>query len=200
MTLSGRCVVAFLIIALITGLVACGASTAPISVGLSPSSSKAIDQAQTVSITATVAHDSKNAGVTWSVTGGGTLTNQSVSGATYNAPSSVTTTFTATVTATSISDTTKSASLTITVNPLPTITTQSVQQATAGTNEPGNDQRQRRQQSFYLEHFFRDTSSRNHDGIEHDEFGGIRACQPVLAAARLPSRSWTPREFQQARR
>lgn len=134
MTLSGRCVVAFLIIALITGLVACGASTAPISVGLSPSSSKAIDQAQTVSITATVAHDSKNAGVTWSVTGGGTLTNQSISGATYNAPASVTTAFTATVTATSISDTTKSASLTITVNPLPTITTQSVQQATAGAN------------------------------------------------------------------
>jgi hypothetical protein len=131
---SGRRVVAFLAILLASLFVACGSPNHPIAVTLSPSSTQTIDQAQTVNISATVANDSRTAGVTWTVSGGGTLTNQTTSGATYNTPASVTTTFTATVTATSVTDTSKSASLQITVNALPTITTQSVAQATAGVN------------------------------------------------------------------
>jgi large repetitive protein len=131
---SSRYVGVFFVTVLVPLLSACGGSTAPIAVSLSPSGSKALDQAQTVSITASVTHDAKNAGVTWSVSGSGTLSNQSTSGATYNAPASVTTPVTAMVIATSISDTSKSATLQITVNAVPTIATQSVQAATAGTS------------------------------------------------------------------
>ncbi|MGA9353895.1 MAG: Ig domain-containing protein [Terriglobales bacterium] len=131
---SGRYVGAFFVAVLATSLIACGGSTAPIAVSLSPNASKSVDQAQTVSITASVQNDGKNAGVTWSVSGAGMLSNQSATGATYNAPASVTTPVTAMVIATSISDTSKSATLQITVNPVPAIATQSVQTATAGTN------------------------------------------------------------------
>jgi len=129
------------LIALLTlGLAGCGSSSsAPPSIGvaLTPSGTKSIDQAQTVSITAAVANDSKSAGVTWTVSGTngsqGTLTNTSTTLATYNTPVSVTSAFTATVTATSVTDTTKSAVLKINVSPLPSITTTSLAAATAGT-------------------------------------------------------------------
>lgn len=90
----------------------------------------------TVPVTATVANDSKNGGVQWAVSGGGTLTNESTTPpytATYNAPASVSSPFTATVTATSVSDSTKSGSVQISVNPLPTVSTNSVPAGTAGT-------------------------------------------------------------------
>jgi hypothetical protein len=115
-------------------LIACGNSTAPIAITLSPGSAQQLDQAQTLSITATVANDRKSAGVTWSVAGGGTLSNQTATSATYNAPASVTNPTAVNVTATSVSDPSKSASQHITVNPLPAITTQSLPQATAGVN------------------------------------------------------------------
>lgn len=117
------------------GLSGCGTSApAPISVALTPSSAQNIDQTQTVTnISATVMHDSKNAGVTWTVSGGGTLGNQTATSATYNAPTSGKGAITATVTATSITDATKSATLTINVNPLPSISTGSLPAATAGT-------------------------------------------------------------------
>ncbi|MGB8007965.1 MAG: putative Ig domain-containing protein [Terriglobales bacterium] len=117
------------------GLLGCGgASNAAIGVGLTSGvAGNAIDQAQTVAITASVTNDSKSAGVTWSVSGGGTLTAQSTTSATFNAPTSVTRSFVATVTATSVSDATKSASLQIRVNPLPSITVTSLPAATAGT-------------------------------------------------------------------
>ena len=122
------------------GLSGCGnSSSAPPSIGvaLTPNGTKGIDQAQTVSITAAVANDSKSAGVTWSVSGTngsqGTLTNTTTTSATYNAPASVTSAFTATVTAASVTDTTKVAVLKITVSPLPSITTTSLAAATPGT-------------------------------------------------------------------
>ena len=120
------------------GLSGCGSSTPPaIGVGLTPSGTKSIDQAQTVSITAAVSNDSKSAGVTWTVSGTngsqGTLTNPTTTSVTYNTPGSVTSAFTATVTATSVTDTTKFAVLKITVSPLPSITTTSLAAATAGT-------------------------------------------------------------------
>ena len=71
--------------------------------------------------------------MTWTVSGGGSLSGQTTTAATYNAPASGTAAITATVTATSITDTTKAATLQITVNPLPAITTTSVAEATAGT-------------------------------------------------------------------
>ncbi|HEY4842296.1 MAG TPA: Ig domain-containing protein, partial [Terriglobales bacterium] len=122
----------FIILSLLV-LSGCGTSGAPpIAVGLTPNSTQSIDQAQTVPITAAVAHDPKTAGVTWAVSGGGTLTNTSTASATYDAPASVTTVFTATVTATSVSDATKIATLQIKVAPLPAITTTTLT-ATAGS-------------------------------------------------------------------
>ncbi len=121
----------------ILGLSGCGSSSSqPAAVSLTSSasgSSNSIDQAQTATLTASVSNDPKNAGVTWTVSGGGTLSGQTTTSATFNAPGSVTTAFTATVTATSITDTTKSATLQIKVNPLPTITTTTLAAATAGT-------------------------------------------------------------------
>ena len=93
-----------------------------------------MDQAQTVPITAVVAHDAKSAGVTWSVSGGGAFSGTpTTTSATYQAPASVTAAFTATVTATSISDTSKTATLQIKVNPPPAIATTPLPAAYAGT-------------------------------------------------------------------
>jgi hypothetical protein len=110
---------------LITILSGCGSSTQPIAVALT-SNDTGIDQSQAASITATVAHDAKSAGVTFNVTGGGTLSGTTTTATTYNTPASVTSAFTATVTATSITDTTKTATVQIKVNPLPAISTTSL--------------------------------------------------------------------------
>ena len=109
-----------------------GVSNQPITVGLT-SSATGIDQAQTATLAASIGNDSKNAGVTWTVSGGGTLSGQTTSAATYNAPATVASGFTATVIATSVTDPTKSASAQIKVNPLPVITTTSLT-LTAGTS------------------------------------------------------------------
>ena len=86
-----------------------------------------------VTLTSTLLNDSKNGGLKWTVSGGGTLSNMSAGGATYVAPASVSSAFTATVTATSVTDTTKSASVQISVNPAPAISTTSLPAATAGS-------------------------------------------------------------------
>lgn len=127
-----RVVVCLSTLLLASFFVGCGASTAPIAVSVS-AASKATDQGMTVAITAMVAHDAKSAGVQWTVSGGGTLTNATAGTATFVAPANVTSAFTATVTATSMSDTTKAASVQIAVNPLPSITTNPALTATAGT-------------------------------------------------------------------
>jgi hypothetical protein len=112
---------AFCLLALIFFFIGCGSTTqAPIAVTLS-ASSLAIDQAQTVNLTASVTNDSKNAGVQWSASNGGSLGSTTPTSAVYTAPVSVTSSFPVAVTATSISDSTKSASVRITVNPLPAI-------------------------------------------------------------------------------
>ncbi|MFY9845430.1 MAG: Ig domain-containing protein [Terriglobales bacterium] len=128
-----------LLLILTLGLSACGSSSnsaQPVGVGATSNATGGIDQDQTASITASVSNDSKNAGVTWSVSGTngsqGTLSSQTTTSVTYNAPISVTTAFVAIVTATSITDTTKSASVHIPVNPPPTITTATLPAATAG--------------------------------------------------------------------
>src|SRR5690348_229165 len=84
----------------------------------SPASAPTIQQGQSVSnITATVTNDSANKGVTWSLSGAGSLSAQTSTTVTYNAPASVSSNIVVTVTATSVSDNTKSASITITVTP-----------------------------------------------------------------------------------
>lgn len=95
-------------------------------VQLTPSTTQTIDAGQTVNISANVVNDTSSAGVTWAVSGGGTLSGTTTSATTYNAPSPVSTAFTATVTATSVTFPTKSASLKITVEPGPAITTTSL--------------------------------------------------------------------------
>ncbi|HVZ17568.1 MAG TPA: putative Ig domain-containing protein [Terriglobales bacterium] len=78
-----------------------------------------------------MANDAQNAGVTWNISGGGTLSGQTTGAVTYTAPASA---GKATVTATSISDTTKSAAITITINAAPAVaTTPTPTAATNGT-------------------------------------------------------------------
>jgi hypothetical protein len=63
-----------------------------------------------------VVNDSGNAGVKWSLSGPGSLSNQTTTSVQYNAPSSLQSTATATVTATSIAESTQSSSLKITID------------------------------------------------------------------------------------
>lgn len=109
-----------------TAMLLGGCSSAPpppISVSLTPSSSVAIDQSESVAITATAIHDSSGEGVTWSLNGPGSLSSTGPSAmVTYAGPArGIATAEQATVTATSVADATKSASLAITVNPDPAI-------------------------------------------------------------------------------
>jgi uncharacterized protein DUF3443 len=101
-------------------LVGCGSSGTPagvvISITLTPSSAS-LNANQSVNITASVANDSSGKGVSWSLTGAGTLSNQTTTGVTYTAPATVTSTFVATVVATSIASPTVTSSLPITVSP-----------------------------------------------------------------------------------
>lgn len=111
------------LLALAMAAVGAGCSTSPpISVSLSPSSPQAIDQSQSVTVTATLTNDTSHQGVSWSLTGPGSLSSSTGSVIAYM---SLTTSLTAlaqvTITATSIADHTKSASLQITVNPYPQI-------------------------------------------------------------------------------
>jgi Putative Ig domain len=104
----------------------------PISVTLSPSTAQTLDQGKTVNVTATVTSDPASKGVTWSLNAGaaGTLTNQTATSVTYNAPATVTTASAPVLTATSISDNTKTATLTINLVPPPSVTTISLANGT----------------------------------------------------------------------
>jgi hypothetical protein len=109
-------------------------SSPPISVSLSPSSSQAIDQGQTVVITASVTNDPSSKGVSWSLTGQGSLSNSATASVTYTSPATtLTSAQQATVTATSAADPTKSASLQVTVNPYPQIPFQTLASGSVGT-------------------------------------------------------------------
>lgn len=108
-------------------LAGCGSSsssgsstTSNVSVSLSaPGSSNgsiALSQGQSVTISAAIANDASNAGVKWSLTGPGSLSNVSTTSATYTAPASVSSSTTATVTATSLANSAKASSLQITIS------------------------------------------------------------------------------------
>jgi hypothetical protein len=110
-----------------------GTSTA-ITVSLQPSGTQAVSEGQTLTVTAAVHNDSSHKGVTWSLTGAGSLSNQTPNSVDYLAPANVSSTATATVTATSVTNTAVSARVTITVNPAPalTIRTTSLPNGTVG--------------------------------------------------------------------
>jgi hypothetical protein len=108
----------FLAVLLAAGLTACGGGASathttalPMSVAIAQGATASTSDGQTMSLSASVANDSAGAGVQWSVSGGGSLSGQTTSAATYNAPT--TGSGTATVTATSVADGTKSASIRI---------------------------------------------------------------------------------------
>src|SRR5882672_1721098 len=94
------------------------------------SPSQAIDNGQSVNITVTV-KDSKNAGVTWTLSGPGALSNQAATSVTYTA--AATGGGTATITAASVTDSKKSATLTITVTAPPAIMTTTLAAGVEGT-------------------------------------------------------------------
>lgn len=108
----------------------CGGSSKPVSVAVTASATT-VDATDAVTLSATVANDKNSAGVTWSVSGGGTLSNTTTSGATYTAPAASSSALKVTVTATSVADTAKTGTATLTVPAAPAITTTAAQLAGA---------------------------------------------------------------------
>ena len=110
----------------------CSSSAPPISVRISASAPQT-DQGESLSVTATVSNDSSARGVSWSLNGPGSLTNQSGLSVTYAAPSNGSGVESAIITATSVTDNTKTASVKIAINLPPSITTLSLPGGSAGT-------------------------------------------------------------------
>jgi hypothetical protein len=128
------CGVALFVLAMAAAMGGCGSSSPPISVSLSPSSPQAIDQSQTVTVMATVTNDTSSKGVSWTLTGPGSLSNSTGPSVTYISPTTnLTSAQQATVTATSAADQSKTASLQITVNPYPLIPFQTLANGSVGT-------------------------------------------------------------------
>ncbi|MGO8757517.1 MAG: beta strand repeat-containing protein [Terracidiphilus sp.] len=84
-----------------------------------------VDGSDTTTLTATVANDKNSAGVTWSVSGGGTLSSETTSSATYTAPAATTSSQSVTITATSVADTAKTGTATLTIPAAPAVTSTS---------------------------------------------------------------------------
>ncbi len=109
-------------LSLLLGFVAFGCGGSSITISLNPSGSQTINEGQTLTITATVLNDSSNQGVTWSLSGVGSLSSQTKTSVIYLAPASVSSATTVTVTATSVANTGVTNKLAITVNPTPALT------------------------------------------------------------------------------
>jgi hypothetical protein len=103
----------------------CGGSSSPVSVAVTASAAT-VDATDAVTLTATVTNDRTPGGVTWSVSGGGALSGQTTTSATYTAPAATSSAQTVTVTATSVADTTKIGTTTITVPAALAVTTTSI--------------------------------------------------------------------------
>jgi hypothetical protein len=113
----------FLVLALVGSLgflAGCSSSGTPagiaLTISLSPTTAT-VNANGVVNVVATVANDSTNAGVSWTLSGVGALSNQTATSVTYTAPATVTTTSVATVVATSKASSSVTASLPITVSP-----------------------------------------------------------------------------------
>lgn len=106
-------------------LTGCGGHSKPISVVITASSST-VDGSDSVTLTAAVTNDKNSAGVSWAITsGGGTLSNQTTTSATYTAPAATSSQQNITITATSVAKTTQSGTVTITVPAMPAVTSTS---------------------------------------------------------------------------
>lgn len=118
----GLAVLLFVISGTAMLMVACSGGTAmspPATLSVSLSKSTAtVDVGTTLNLSANVANDSTNAGVTWTVSGTGALSNQTPTSVTFTGPSSP---GSATVTATAVADKSKGASAVVTVNALPMV-------------------------------------------------------------------------------
>src|SRR5215472_6775353 len=90
-----------------------GSTPLPISVSFSGTNSQTIGQGQSVSVTAIVANDSSGKGVSWILTGPGTLSKQTSTSVQYDAPASLPSDETATVTAKSVADPTRKTDYTV---------------------------------------------------------------------------------------
>lgn len=124
-------VLAAAVVMLIVVMGGCGSGSGNVAVTMSPGTPQALDQGQSVTLTAVVAHDSNHEGVSWALTSGpGALTNTSTTSATYSANGA---TGTAVVTATSIKNKARTATLNIAVTAMPSITMTSLPAGTEGT-------------------------------------------------------------------
>ena len=110
----------------------CGGGSKPVSV-IAAAASTTVDGGDAVTLTASVANDKNAAGVSWKLTGAGTLSNASTTGATYTAPAATASSQSVTITATSLTDASKSSSVAITIPAQPSISTSSLSAATVGT-------------------------------------------------------------------
>jgi hypothetical protein len=104
----------------------------PISVAVT-ASALTVDATNAVTLSAALTNDTKSGGVSWTVSGGGTLGAATTTEATYTAPAASATALKVVVTATSVADSTKSGTATITVPAGPAITTASLAAGTVGT-------------------------------------------------------------------
>jgi len=122
----------FATLALFTG---CNSGPAPIAVTLTaPTSAQALDVGQTLNITATVSNDKLAKGATFSLSGPGTLSNQTPTSATFTASASGN----ATITVASVSDPTKTQTISVVVTAMPSITgAATLSPATEGTAYSG---------------------------------------------------------------
>ncbi len=133
-------VAVFSVAAMAAVMAGCASSSSPstppaVSVNLSPSSPQAIDQGQTVGITASVMNDTASKGVTWSLTGPGFLSNATASSVTYSSPTAILTSGQQVIVkATSGADSTQSASLQITVDPYLQIPSQTLPSGLVGAS------------------------------------------------------------------
>jgi len=108
---------AVLLVAGLVFLVACGGGGTPAGIQITISLSAgatSLNPGQSTTVTAVVANDSSNKGVSWAISsGGGTLSNQTSTSVTYTAPASVPTATSATITATSVASPSVMASIQI---------------------------------------------------------------------------------------
>jgi len=111
------CLLSSILMANFTG---CGGKTPAVSVAVTASAST-VDGNDTTTLSATVANDKNAAGVTWTVSSGGTLSSETTTSATFTAASPTSSSQTVTITATSVADTTKSGTATITVPAMPAL-------------------------------------------------------------------------------
>jgi len=125
---------ALVVIPLIT-LAGCSSSGPSITLS---SSATTINQDETATISAAIANDSTNAGVTWSLSGPGQLTNISTTSVTYGAPATVTANTTAKITATLVANTNVTQSITISIDAIFEITTFSFPGGTVGVPYTGS--------------------------------------------------------------